>query len=96
MEASLMGHDHIGVAFGDHHLVHAPDGFACQVDSVEPPSLPKDQGVGRVEVLGLLAAQRTRTESDHPPAEVADRKHQASSEPIAVASSGSLEGQSGF
>ncbi len=75
--ARLVQRDDVHVAFHHEHAVLGGDGLAREVHPVEQPALVVERRVARIEVLGLLVAQRAAGEAHHVPRVVVEREDYA-------------------
>ena len=60
LEALLVHHDHIHVAFHDHRLVFAADGFARFIQPIQQAAFVEQVRLGRVHKFGDVIGSRTR------------------------------------
>jgi len=71
----LVGRDHVGIALHHHGNARAANRFARLGQTVERLALDEDRGLGAVQVLGFLIAERPGAEAHHFALEVRDREH---------------------
>ena len=81
-EPGLRERDHVHIAFDHDHAAGLATGGGGAVDIVEGAALVEERGVGGVEIFGLALAQYPSAKGNGPAANIADRQHQATAEPI--------------
>ena len=82
LDAGGVGGDDVEVALDDHRGVLAHDRGAGEIEAEDRRRLVVRGRVGAVQVLRLGVAQGARSESEHVPALVADREHEAIPKPV--------------
>ena len=89
--------DDVQVAFDDHGLIGGPDRLARLVQPEEQAAFVEERRLGRVEELGnVVGIDDARPEARHPPAGIADRKHDAVPEAVVDAPAVALAHQPGL
>ncbi|HTS01481.1 MAG TPA: hypothetical protein VMN04_03085, partial [Thermoanaerobaculia bacterium] len=71
-EPRALARDAVEVPLDEKDGILSPDRVACAVEAVEELALREARGLGRIEVLGLVVAERAGAEAEDLPARVAD------------------------
>src|SRR5690606_14804897 len=88
--------DDVGVSLDDDGTAAAGDGGAGLVQAVEEPGFVVDGGVGRVEVLGAVPAEKAGAEPGRVASQVVYREHHPAPEVVVEPAAPSPSGQAGL
>ncbi len=83
-KSCLVERDRVEIAFDDDHGLGPHDRLARLIEGKQGLALLKQQGIGRIEVLGHAVVQYTSTESHHTLAQIGDREHEPSMEFVVI------------